>query len=227
MDSIWNCAFGIDADIQNNSENEYFDRCEAMFTFLAKPKFLDFLLSYLHEFQPFVLEILTLLQKPLSYVIDFSRINPSFWFVNHVFEIVEMRKSQALKKKDYLQLLLDAESDSQDKIVDDYVGIRLNKKLTLMVKTFFCFKLNINNIKKEIKTNLMLFMFAGYETTSTTLTYASFILAKNSLEQQKLYEIISSKFDSEDDINPESVQKIEYLDWFIKEVLRLYPIVNV
>lgn len=137
MDSIWNCAFGCDADIQNNSDNEYFDRCEEMFAFLAKPKFLDFLSSYLHEFQPFVLGTLTFFERPLSYIIDFSKINPIFWFVNHVFEIVEMRKSQKIKKKDYLQLLLDAESDSQDKIVDNYVGIRLNKKLTLMVKNLF------------------------------------------------------------------------------------------
>lgn len=133
MDSIWNCAFGIDTDIQKNAKNEYFDRCEAMFTFLAKPKFLDFLLSYLHEFQPFVLECLTLMQKVMSNLIDFSKINPSIWFVNHVFEIVETRKRQTNKKKDYLQLLLDAESDTQDKIVDDYVGTRLNKKLTLLV----------------------------------------------------------------------------------------------
>lgn len=69
-------------------------------------------------------------------------------------------------------------------------------------------------------------MFAGYETTSSTLTYASYILAKNRQEQQKLFEIIQSEFDSEDYINPDSVQKIDYLDWFIKEVLRLYPIVN-
>nr|AHL88984.1 cytochrome p450 3045C1 [Brachionus koreanus] len=211
MDSIWNCAFGIDTDIQKNVKNEYFDRCEAMFTFLAKPKLLDFLLSYLHEFQPFVLEFLTLMQKVMSNLIDFSRINPSVWFVNHVFEIVETRKKQTFRKKDYLQLLLDAESDSQDKIVDDYIGNSFEKKA---------------NSSLKIKRTLMLFMFAGYETTSTTLTYASFILANYQEEQQKMYELIKFEFNSEEDINPESVQKIEYLDWFIKEVLRIYPIVN-
>nr|QEV83793.1 cytochrome P450 [Brachionus rotundiformis] len=210
MDSIWNCAFGIDVDIQNKTENKYYDHCEEMFSFLAKPKFLDFTLSYLHEFHPFVVEGLVLLQKAMSTLYDFSRINPTLWFVSHIFEIVELRKKQNLRKKDYLQLLLDVESDSQDKNVDDYIGTRLNKKLTLL----------------EIKMNLMLFMFAGYETTSSTLTYASFVLANNYQEQQKLYQLIRSEFNSENEINPESVQKIEYLDWFIKEVLRMYPIVN-
>ena len=31
MDSIWNCAFGIDIDLQNNPDNEYFTRCEDVF----------------------------------------------------------------------------------------------------------------------------------------------------------------------------------------------------
>jgi hypothetical protein len=32
MDSIWNCAFGIDIDIQNNPNNEYFYQCERVFS---------------------------------------------------------------------------------------------------------------------------------------------------------------------------------------------------
>jgi hypothetical protein len=31
MDTIWNCAFGIDIDVQNNPENEYFTKCEKVF----------------------------------------------------------------------------------------------------------------------------------------------------------------------------------------------------
>ena len=31
MDSLWNTAYGIDADILNNSNNEYFNKCETMF----------------------------------------------------------------------------------------------------------------------------------------------------------------------------------------------------
>jgi hypothetical protein len=31
MDAIWNCAFGLDADIQNDLQNEYFSKSEAAF----------------------------------------------------------------------------------------------------------------------------------------------------------------------------------------------------
>lgn len=32
MDTIWNCAFGVDIDLQRNPENEYFKKCEQIFT---------------------------------------------------------------------------------------------------------------------------------------------------------------------------------------------------
>ena len=31
MDSIWNCAFGVDIDMQNDTDNEYFVKCESIF----------------------------------------------------------------------------------------------------------------------------------------------------------------------------------------------------
>ena len=82
--------------------------------------------------------------------------------------------------------------------------------------------------------NLVLFMLAGYETTSTTLSYCTYVLAKFQDEQQKLYEEILSYFNSNnltiDEINQmvnsETVNKLDYLDMFIKEVLRMYPIGN-
>ena len=29
MDTIWNCAFGLDLDLQNNPDNEYLKHCYA------------------------------------------------------------------------------------------------------------------------------------------------------------------------------------------------------
>ena len=71
-------------------------------------------------------------------------------------------------------------------------------------------------------------LIAGYETTATALHYSSFVLSKHADIQKKLNENIRDFFesDTDDKIDSDSVLKIEYLDWFIKEVLRFYPLTN-
>jgi hypothetical protein len=31
MDTIWNCAFGVDIDLQHNPDNEYYKKSEELF----------------------------------------------------------------------------------------------------------------------------------------------------------------------------------------------------
>ena len=70
-------------------------------------------------------------------------------------------------------------------------------------------------------------MLAGYETTSTALSYSSHVLATHPDEQLRLHDEISAAFGNDFSlINSDSVQELKYLDWFIKEVLRFYPIAN-
>ncbi len=70
-------------------------------------------------------------------------------------------------------------------------------------------------------------MIAGYETTSTALTYVFYVLATHPNEQQKLQEHIDTHFDPETEHSMPSydtVSQMEYLDMFLREVLRMYPI---
>jgi len=70
-------------------------------------------------------------------------------------------------------------------------------------------------------------VIAGYETTSTALGYVSYVLATHPDEQIKLQEHIDVYFDpSSDDDMPsyDTISQIEYLDMFVREVLRMYPI---
>jgi cytochrome P450 len=70
-------------------------------------------------------------------------------------------------------------------------------------------------------------VIAGYETTSTALSYATYILATHPEEQRKLQEHIDAHFDPEtEDTAPtyEIVSEMDYLDMFIRETLRMFPI---
>ena len=95
-------------------------------------------------------------------------------------------------------------------------------------------------------------MLAGYETTSTALTYITFVIGKYPQEYERLCDEINSVFYPGSDVglkflflkNPtililyfslifsktkisvDSVQNLQYLDMFLKEVLRHYPIAN-
>jgi thromboxane-A synthase len=73
-------------------------------------------------------------------------------------------------------------------------------------------------------------VIAGYETTSTALGYIAYVLATHPEEQQKLQEHIDIYFNLEsEDTMPsyDIVSQMDYLDMFIRETLRMYPILPV
>lgn len=69
-------------------------------------------------------------------------------------------------------------------------------------------------------------MIAAYETTSTVLSYASFVLAQHPNIQEKLYQSIrTDDFDRSDNNDDDNHRNRSYLDLFIYEVLRFYPMI--
>ncbi|GMT21916.1 hypothetical protein PFISCL1PPCAC_13213, partial [Pristionchus fissidentatus] len=64
---------------------------------------------------------------------------------------------------------------------------------------------------------------AGYETTSTALAFASYLLAKHPEVQATLYEEIQSTFGEEETIDYERVMKMPYMHAVWSETLRLLP----
>jgi cytochrome P450 family 3 subfamily A len=78
----------------------------------------------------------------------------------------------------------------------------------------------------ETLANIYVFMVSGYETTSTALAYSTYILATKPEIQDKLVEEIDQNnwdnFNEEDTY--ETAANLPYLDLFIREVLRMYPI---
>jgi cytochrome P450 family 13 len=80
----------------------------------------------------------------------------------------------------------------------------------------------------EVVSNVFLFMIAGYETTSTALAYSTYVLATQPKIQDKLLEEINQNyFDNNKEQDAyEQTANLLYLDMFIREVLRMYPITS-
>ncbi|XP_023933140.1 cytochrome P450 3A29-like [Lingula anatina] len=78
--------------------------------------------------------------------------------------------------------------------------------------------------KEEIVEQCLVFIIAGYETTSTALGYCSHELALNPEVQKRLQAEIDEQLGDEDHINYETIQKLPYLEMVFCEALRLHPI---
>jgi cytochrome P450 family 3 subfamily A len=78
----------------------------------------------------------------------------------------------------------------------------------------------------EVVDNVVLFMIAGYETTSTALAYSTYILATKPDIQEKLAEEIDQKVWNNNEATElyDIATNLSYLDMFLREVLRMYPI---
>lgn len=75
----------------------------------------------------------------------------------------------------------------------------------------------------EIKAQCVLFLLAGYETTSVAITYTAYELACHPEVQIKLQAEIDQHYDNNTVPSYENVNRLQYLDMVLCEVLRLYP----
>ena len=144
--------------------------------------------------------------------------------------------------KDFLQLMLDAlagkkdETDDDKKVEDsekhhghEHLGnkdeddVAMNEAMNEASSSTDNKRVLTN---ESVVANALLFLFAGYETTSTLLTYASYILAKkeNRDIQDKLREEVLMTYKAAgNQIRYEDVSSMEYMDAFISETLRMFP----
>ncbi|KMQ83698.1 cytochrome p450 9e2 [Lasius niger] len=82
-------------------------------------------------------------------------------------------------------------------------------------------KLNMNDIAAQA----FVFLFGGYETSSTTFSFAAHEIAANPEVQAKLRREIDEvlKVSDSGEVIYETINRLEYLDAVVNEVLRFYP----
>ena len=75
----------------------------------------------------------------------------------------------------------------------------------------------------EIVGNGIIFLIAGYETTSTALNFLTYALAVHPDVQEKVWEEIQEQMETTDRNQSELYNNLPYLDMVISESLRMYP----
>ncbi len=75
---------------------------------------------------------------------------------------------------------------------------------------------------EELTANCFIFIVAGFETTSRTLTFALYLLCKFPKMQQKARHIVDQLLLDKTDIDYPMLEHLEYIHWIVLETLRLF-----
>ncbi|XP_029646589.1 cytochrome P450 3A24 [Octopus sinensis] len=124
--------------------------------------------------------------------------------------IAERRKNKTVRH-DFLQLLLDAKLENVDKIDDDMK----HELETLTFENMSDWRSKRGLTDEEIVAQVVLFLFAADLTTSTALSFFSYILA--------LSQKYSRRYMMKEEPTVENLNTLTYLDMCMSELLRMYP----
>lgn len=215
-DVIASCAFGIQINSFEDPENEFF---------VAGKKLMNFGGGGLIRFI-FVLLIPSLAKKLKVQITTASMRN---FLSSMVIDTMEMRKERGIFRPDMINILMqvrqgkttqEAAAEQLENSLRDSAGFATVEESSIGQK-----ESRRHWTDKELISQCFLFFLAGYETTSTTLTFLTYELCVNQDVQQKLYEEIAEMDAILDGkrIDYETLQKMKYLDQVISETLRKWP----
>ncbi|CAF1393416.1 unnamed protein product [Adineta steineri] len=222
MDVICRCAFGINMDMQNDVNNILMRKCKLAIDDNPERLFL----TKLGNLLPFLIPILHYVMIGQMLLGAFSRAIGSMWFLpkieelpalwilNQIGSIINTRRQvkcdDKLRQVDLLQLMLNATISDDIKITDD-----LNDK-SIASKQLH---------KEEVIANMLLFMIAGYDSVSTVLASCTYVLAtKNDIQEKLRAEIDEQEWNDDNQLSYDIIMNMSYMDIFLREVLRMYPI---
>nr|XP_054758348.1 cytochrome P450 3A24-like [Lytechinus pictus] len=213
MDGIAKCAFGLQVDAQNNPADPFVKHAKKIVDAGVENPVL----------------MLAGLFPPLAYVFNALDIGmfpaeTKTFFRDVVVKAIDMRKhSSYSKRKDFLQLMMNAHNDDDigsevgkdTNSLNNQIEERNDKSLSTSKKT----QLTMD----EIFAQALLFFLAGYETTNVTLGFLAYSLATNPDIQDQLIEEVDEITPTRDLVDYNSIVKMSLLDMVVCETLRLYP----
>ncbi|XP_009075444.1 PREDICTED: cytochrome P450 3A29-like, partial [Acanthisitta chloris] len=194
MDVVASTSFSVNVDSMSNPNDPFVTNIKKFLEFsFLSPVFL-FLVLF-----PFVIPVLEKMNMTLlpSDVMDFFK---------GVFAKMkkEREKGSNTDRVDFLQLMVESQN-SHD-------GSKSTE--TDMDKTLS---------DEEILAQALIFVFAGYETTSSTLSYIAYNLATHPDVQQRLQDEIDANLPNKATPTYNAITQMEYLDMVVNESIRLYP----
>jgi len=122
---------------------------------------------------------------------------------------VEYREKNNIVRNDFMQLLIDLKNNIKNGDNGDHGSSQHDGKGLTM---------------EEIAAQAFVFFIAGYETSSTTMTYCLFELALNQDVQDKVRQEVNAVLEKYDGkLTYDAIMEMKYMRQVIDETLRKYP----
>ncbi|XP_039918854.1 thromboxane-A synthase isoform X2 [Hirundo rustica] len=218
LDVVGSVAFGTEVDSQKNPDDPFVKNCRTFFEMSLFKPLLVLILSFPFIMIPLLRIFPNKKQKELN-----------GFFIQTIKNAIVYRHQQdaAERRRDFLQWMLDA-CDSADSLAAGCSGVLSpsaapRQSEAPLVGTAPSEKAQKALTEDEIAGQAFLFLIAGYETTTSTLSFATYLLATNPECQEKVLQEVD-EFSAKHMVpDYQNVQELPYLDMVIAETLRMYP----
>ncbi|NXP18603.1 CP3AT protein, partial [Scytalopus superciliaris] len=194
MDVVASTSFSVNVDSMSNPNDPFVTNIKKFLQFsFLSPVFL-FLVLF-----PFVIPVLEKMKVTVlpSDVMDF--------FKDTFIKIKKEReRGSSVDRTDFLQLMIESQSSQ-----DGSKSAEADWDKTLS--------------DEEVLAQALIFVFAGYETTSSTLSYIAYNLAVHPDVQQRLQDEVDANLPNKATPTYSAITQMEYLDMVVNESIRLYP----
>ncbi|CAG9833427.1 unnamed protein product [Diabrotica balteata] len=211
LDIITSVAFGIESNSMDNPDSEFKAIASKL---LGAP-------AHATQSRTILSEIKRKLKLTVDLVPEWvwiklnTRLMPQFledFFIKVVSDLVTYREKNNIYRKDFMHLLIQLKNIG--KVTDDGTIKKDSSK-------------DFHLTMKEITAHSFVFFIAGFETSSTAMTYALFHLAQNQDIQDKARDEINAVLEKHNGVvSYDAIMEMQYLEQIILESLRMHPPVS-
>ncbi|KAK4883493.1 hypothetical protein RN001_006812 [Aquatica leii] len=196
MNVIAACAFGLEINALKQ-ESEFEQNAIRYFDTTLKVTIQRFLTMFFPD-------ILSLFK------IRSIREDVGQFFLRIVQETIKYREENDIIRSDFMHLLIQIRNNV--KIDDNQVGGISSNSLEKKTLTI-----------SEIASQCLMFFMAGYESSSSTVTFCLYELSLNQELQEKARKEIENAVAKHKELNYDAIEELDFLNKCIKETLRKYP----
>ncbi|CAL9697376.1 unnamed protein product [Knipowitschia caucasica] len=226
MDVIASVAFGTQVDSQNNPDDPFVHHAQMFFSF-----------SFFRPIMLFFIAFPVILGPVARLIPNKRRDQMNQFFISTIRKIIIQREEQPpeQRRRDFLQLMLDARSRADESISLEYFDSGVHDADPQTPS-------NQDSVRSqtpqepsprrahrktmsedEVIGQAFVFLLAGYETSSNTLAFTCYLLALHPECQGRVQDEVDDFYTRHDSPDYTNVQELKYLDMVISEALRMYP----